>query len=63
MSNSIANRIQIFVAGALALMGFRALVWVPHYVVAKQSACVLGCIAGGLAFPLELPFCCAASGR
>ena len=38
-----ANKIQTFVAGALALMGFRALVWLPYYlVVSKGHVSVMG---------------------
>jgi hypothetical protein len=44
-----ASTIQTFVAGALALMGFQALVWLPYYLVAaKDLVFVIGSIFSGL---------------
>jgi len=50
MKNLTAKSIQTFVAGALALMGFHALVWTPYYlVVSKSLVLVAGSIFSGLA--------------
>jgi hypothetical protein len=47
-----SKRIQAFVAGALAIIGFRALVWAPHYFAARDSVYILGCLGDGLALPI-----------
>lgn len=45
-----ARQIQIFVAGALALMGFHSLIWTPYYfIVAKDLVFAFGSILSGLA--------------
>jgi hypothetical protein len=50
MNNVSAKSIQMFVAGALALMGFQPLVWLPYYlVVSKSIALAGGSIFSGLA--------------
>ena len=52
MSIAKARRVQMFVAGALALMGFRALVWLPHYCSIRDSVLIIGCLVVGLGLPL-----------
>jgi hypothetical protein len=45
-----AQNIQVFVAGALALMGFQSLVWAPYYlIVSKDLVFVIGSLISGLA--------------
>jgi hypothetical protein len=49
MKNISARNIQMFVAGALAFMGFRELFWLPYYfIVSKDAHLVIGCILSGL---------------
>jgi hypothetical protein len=49
MKNISAKGIQMFVAGALALTGFRELFWLPYYlVVSKDFHLVTGSILSGL---------------
>jgi hypothetical protein len=50
MNKMSAKIIQMFVAGALALMGFHALVWTPYYlVVSKDLVLVIGSMFSVLA--------------
>ena len=50
MTKLSAKSIQIFVAGALALMGFHSLIWLPYYIVFSQSIALAGgSIFSGLA--------------
>ena len=50
MNKISANSIQMFVAGALALMGFHALIWIPYYLfVSKNGFLVFGALVSGLA--------------
>jgi hypothetical protein len=50
MNKISAKSIQMFVAGALALMGFRSLVWVPYYlIVFKDLFFLISSIFSGLA--------------
>lgn len=42
----------MFVAGALSIIGFRALVWLPHYVVSRDSVFVVGYVVIGMGLPL-----------
>ena len=49
MKNVSAKNIQMFVAGALALTGFRELFWLPYYLaVSKDFHLVTGSILSGL---------------
>jgi hypothetical protein len=50
MNKISAKSIQMFVAGALAIMGFHSLIWLPYYIVFSQSIALAGgCIFSGLA--------------
>ena len=50
MNKIPAKSIQMFVAGALALMGFHALIWTPYYLIySKDIVFVGGSIFSGLA--------------
>jgi hypothetical protein len=42
MNKISAKSIQMFVAGALALMGFHSLIWIPYYIVVFQSIVLAG---------------------
>ena len=53
MTSSTAKRIQLFVAGSLAIIGLEALEWAPRYIlVSRDTAAVLASLAAGLALPL-----------
>jgi hypothetical protein len=55
MKNISAKSIQMFVAGALALMGFHALIWIPYYLIySKDIVFVGGAIFSGLALLIGL---------
>ena len=55
MKNISARNIQLFVAGALALTGFRALIWLPYYMtVSRDSVLIVGAIITGLALPIGI---------
>ena len=49
--NTISPKsIQMFVAGALALIGFNALIWIPYYLFdSKNGFLVFGALVSGLA--------------
>jgi hypothetical protein len=50
-----ARDIQLFVGGALAITGFRALIWLPYYLaVSLDSARIAGSIITGLALPIGI---------
>jgi hypothetical protein len=50
MNKISARDIQLFVGGALALTGFRALIWLPYYVaVSMDSVRIAASIISGLA--------------
>jgi hypothetical protein len=50
MNKISAKSIQMFVAGALSLMGFHSLIWLPYYIVFSQSIALAGgSIFSGLA--------------
>ena len=51
MKKISARSIQMFVAGALALMGFHSLIWLPYYIVFSQSTALAG---GSIFSGLEL---------
>lgn len=44
----------MFVAGALAVSGFRALISIPHYFVLKDSVLIVGAFIAGLALPIGI---------
>jgi len=53
MSKLSARDIQLFVGGALALTGFRALIWLPYYfTVSLDSVRIIASIVTGLALPI-----------
>jgi hypothetical protein len=48
-----ARDIKLFVAGALALTGFRALILIPYdLIVARDSVLIGGAVIAGLALPI-----------
>jgi hypothetical protein len=50
-----ARDIQLFVGGALALTGFRALIWLPYYfAVSMDSVRIIGSIITSLALPIGI---------
>lgn len=50
MNPTIAKRVPTFVGGALAFIGFRGLVMLPHYLlVAKNAVYTTGCLLDGVA--------------
>jgi len=54
--NKISSRdIRVLVAGALALAGFRALIWIPYYfIVSMDSVRIFGAVITGLALPIGI---------
>jgi hypothetical protein len=54
MSISTAKHVQMFVAGALALIGFRAWVWLPHYIFMRESVFIVAVAVEGLALPIGI---------
>ncbi len=55
MKNISARDIRLLVAGALALTGFRALIWIPYYfTVSLDSVRIGGAIITGLALPIGI---------
>jgi hypothetical protein len=55
MKKISAKSIQMFVAGALALMGFHSVIWLPYYIVFSQSVALAGSsIFSGLALLIGL---------
>jgi hypothetical protein len=46
------TRVQAFVGGAIAVIGFRALIWIPHGVAARDSVYILAGILVGFGLPL-----------
>ena len=54
--NKISSRdIRLLVAGALALAGFQALVWIPYYFVVSTGAVhIAGAVITGLALPIGI---------
>jgi len=54
--NKISSRdIRLFVAGALALTGFRALILIPYDLIAsRDSVLIAGAILAGLALPIGI---------
>lgn len=57
MNKLSARDIQLFVAGALALIGFRALIWLPYSVVGSgplMGLLVVRSLIMGLALPIGI---------
>ncbi len=54
----MAKRVQVFVAGALALIGYRALAWLPTCFAFHDAIYVVGCIGVGLGLPLGIIILC-----
>lgn len=54
--NKISSRdIRVLVAGALALTGFRALIWLPYYFTLPMSVPAIGgAVLTGLALPIGI---------
>jgi hypothetical protein len=61
MNKTSARDIQLFVAGALALIGFQALILLPYYLTASMDLVrALSGIIAGLALPIGI---CMLTGR
>jgi hypothetical protein len=55
MKKISSRDIQLLVAGALALAGFRALVWIPYYFVVSTGVVrIVGAVVTGLALPIGI---------
>ena len=55
MKKISARDIQLLVAGAFALMGFRALIWLPYYFVTSADLVrIINTTVTGLALPLGI---------
>lgn len=48
------TRVQTFVGGAIALMGFRALLWIPRGLIVRDSVYIMAGLVIGLGLPLGL---------
>jgi hypothetical protein len=50
-----ARDIQLFVGGAFALTGFRALIWLPYdFTISADSPRIIGSIVAGLTLPIGI---------
>ena len=54
MNKISARDIQLFVAGALAMMGFRTLIWIPYYIVQAHYLVIVSSLITGIALPIGL---------
>jgi hypothetical protein len=55
METLSTRSMHVFVAGSLALLGFRAVVWIPHTIISSRSVMLsAGVMATSLALPIAI---------
>jgi NADH:ubiquinone oxidoreductase subunit 6 (subunit J) len=52
MSTSMARQVQVFVGGAIAVIGSRALIWIPRSLIAQDGVYFVAGVLVGLGLPL-----------
>ena len=54
MNRPTPRDVQVFVAGALAVMGFKALIAIPHCVSNRMLVEVIASLVGGMGLPIGI---------